>query len=87
MSESATLLLGQLLNLSEVERLLIADKLWESLTVERKEQMASEITEDQDFQAELELRLASVANGTVELIDGDHVFREARERLRQRRQS
>ncbi len=86
MSESATQLLGQLLNLSEVERLLIADKLWESLTVERKEQMASEIAEDQDFQAELDLRLAAVANRTVELIDGDHVFREARERLRQRRQ-
>jgi len=81
MSETATKLLEQLLRLSEGERRQIADRLRESFGD------AESPTEDPEFQAELQRRLDSVANGTAELIDGEQVFREARERLRRRRQS
>jgi hypothetical protein len=37
---------------------------------------------DPEFQAELERRLASVADGTAELIDGEQVMAELRERHR-----
>jgi putative addiction module component (TIGR02574 family) len=78
MSESAAKLLEQLLTLPEAERAEIADRLWDSLP-------AGSVTDDPEFHAELERRLASVADGTAELIDGEHFFREARERLARKR--
>jgi len=79
MSEIATKLLEQLLTLPEADRAAIADRLNESL---------DELGDDLDpaFEAELNRRLESVANGTAELIDGEQVFREARERIQKRRQ-
>jgi putative addiction module component (TIGR02574 family) len=86
MSELATQLLNQLLNLPDVEKYQIADKLWESFTLQKKEEIVSEITEDPEFQVELERRLASIEDGTAVLIDGEQVFRETRERLQKRRE-
>ncbi len=82
MSEAATKLLEQLLLLPEDERAEVADRLWDSLG----DAGADDPTEDPEFRAELQRRLDSVADGTAELIDGDEVLREARERLRRRRQ-
>lgn len=87
MSENATKLLEQLLELPETERVMIADRLWESLCDEKKQEIIDETTSDPEFQAELQRRLDSVANGTAELVDGEQVLREARERLQRRRQS
>jgi putative addiction module component (TIGR02574 family) len=87
MSETATKLLEQLLGLPESERLQIAEQLWDSLSDEKKQEITDETTDDPAFQAELQRRLDSVANGTAELIDGEQVFREARERLQKRRKS
>ena len=84
MSETATHLLGQILSLPESERLLIADKVWESLSSEKKEAMALEVCDDEDFHRELERRLAAVSDGTAKLIDGEEVFREARMKLQER---
>jgi putative addiction module component (TIGR02574 family) len=77
MSEAATNLLEQLLQLSEADRLMIADRLWDSLTEQ----------DDPEFAAELQKRLESVADGSAELIDGEQVLQEARERLAKRRES
>jgi putative addiction module component (TIGR02574 family) len=79
MSEAATKLLEQLLRLPEGERRQIADRLRESCGDEGSP------ADDPEFQAELQRRLDSVAGGTAELIDGEQVFREARERLQRRR--
>ena len=79
MSKAATKLLEQLLTLPEAERAEIADRLWDSLP-------AGSVTGDPEYRAELERRLASVSDGTAALIDGERVFREARERLARRRQ-
>jgi putative addiction module component (TIGR02574 family) len=87
MSETATKLLEQLLVLPESERLQIAERLWDSLGDEKKQEIMDETTDDPTFQAELQRRLDSVANGTAELVDGEQVFREARERLQKRRKS
>lgn len=85
MSETAKKLLEQVLTLSEADRVMIADELWASLSDEAQEQAAEAVLNDPEFQAELERRLASVADGTAELIDGEQVFREARDRLKKRR--
>jgi len=87
MSETATKLLEQLLRLPEAERLQIADRLWDSLGDETKQQIMDEATDDPEFQAELDRRLKEVEEHPEQLIDGEQVFREARERLQKRRQS
>lgn len=87
MSEVATKLLEQLLQLPDAERLQIADKLWDSLGDPEKQEAIDETLDDPEFHAELQRRLDSIADGTAELIDGERVIREARERLRQRRQT
>jgi putative addiction module component (TIGR02574 family) len=79
-SETATKLLEQLLALPEEDRAAIADQLNESLG-----DLGDDL--DPEFEAELQRRLDSVADGTAELIDGEQVFREARERIQKRRQS
>lgn len=85
MSEAARKLLEQVLTLSEADRQMIADELWASLSDEAQERAADAVQNDPEFQAELERRLASVADGTAELIDGEQVFQEARDRLKKRR--
>ncbi len=78
MSETASKLLEQLLTLPEAERLMIADQLWDSLGDEKKQEIMDETTSDPEFQAELQRRLDSVADGTADLIP----WEEARERMR-----
>jgi putative addiction module component (TIGR02574 family) len=85
MSEAATTLLEQLLKLSESDRLMIADRLWESLSDAKREELLDEATDDPEFQAELERRLDSVANGTAELIPWERAREMMREELERRR--
>ncbi len=79
MCETATKLLEQLLALLEADRAAIADRLDESLGGPGGDL-------DPAFEAELNRRLESVANGTAELIDGKEALVEARERLRRKRE-
>lgn len=67
MSETATQLLEQLLKLSEADRLLLADQLWESLNADKQEELIDEATNDSDFQTELARRFESITNGQAEL--------------------
>ncbi len=85
MSEAAKKLLEQALALPEADRLMIADEIWASLGEQAQEEAAGQLMDDPEFRAELERRLESVADGSAELIDGEQVFREARERLKKRR--
>jgi putative addiction module component (TIGR02574 family) len=85
MSETATTLLEQLLKLSEADRLMIADRLWESLGDAKQEELLDEATDDPEFQAELQRRLDSVADGTAELMEPGEVFAKVREHLRRKR--
>jgi putative addiction module component (TIGR02574 family) len=85
MSETAKRLLEQVLTLPDADRLRIADELWASLSDQSQMDATDATLNDPEFQAELERRLASVADDTAELIDGEQVFREARERLKKRR--
>jgi putative addiction module component (TIGR02574 family) len=87
MSETATKLLGELLQLSEAERLQIADRLWDSLGDGAKQEAIDEMQDDPEFQAELQRRLKEVEEHPENLLDGEQVLREARERLQKRRQS
>ena len=80
MSDAASKLLEQLLALPEADRLEIADRLDETLGGTGDDL-------DPAFEAELNRRLDMVANGTAELIDGEQVFREARERIQKRRRA
>ena len=80
MSESATSLFQQALNLNSDERYELAQQILDTLGDD-------ELPDDPAWRAELDRRLRSVADGTAVLIDGDQVFREARERLQKRRQS
>lgn len=80
MSEAAAKLLEQVLELSPQERSDLVNHVLDSLDAEP-------LSDDPEFQAELQRRLDSVATGTAELIDGEQVFREARERTRKRRQA
>jgi putative addiction module component (TIGR02574 family) len=87
MSETATKLLDQLLQLPEPERVMIADRLWESLGDEAKQQILGETTADPEFQAELERRLKEVEEHPERLLDGEQVMAELRERLRRKQGS
>ena len=78
MSETATTLLDQLLKLSEADRALIADRLWESLSDEKQQELMDEADDDPEFQAELERRIESIDSGTAELIP----WEQARETIR-----
>jgi putative addiction module component (TIGR02574 family) len=80
MSEIATKLLSEALGLSPDERFQVAQQLLDSLDGDFP------VLDEPEFQAELQRRLDAVADGTAELVDGEQVFREARERLRQRHQ-
>ncbi len=85
MSEAAKKLLEQALALPEADRLMIADEIWASLGEQAQEEAAGQLMDDPEFRAELERRLESIADGSAELIDGEQVFREARERLKKKR--
>jgi putative addiction module component (TIGR02574 family) len=85
MSETVTTLLDQLLKLSEADRALIADRLWESLSDEKQEELMDETTSDPEFQAELQRRLDSIADGTAELIPWEQARVTIREELERRR--
>jgi putative addiction module component (TIGR02574 family) len=85
MSEAATTLLDQLLKLTEADRAMIADRLWESLSDAKQQELIDETTDDPVFQAELQRRLDSVADGTAELMEPGEVFANVREHLRRRR--
>jgi hypothetical protein len=85
MSETARKLLEQVLTLPEADRLMVADELWASLSDDARGETADQLLNDPAFRSELGRRLDSVADGTAELIDGEQVFREARDRLKKRR--
>jgi hypothetical protein len=85
MSEAAKRLLEQVLALPEADRLMVADGLWASLSDDVRDEAADQLMNDPGFRSELGRRLDSVADGTAELIDGEQVFREARDRLKKRR--
>lgn len=85
MSETATTLLDQLMQLSEADRLMVADRLWESLGEAAQQEAIDETTDDPEFQAELERRIDSVANGTAELIPWEQARVTIREELERRR--
>jgi putative addiction module component (TIGR02574 family) len=78
MSETATKLLEQLLALPEAERAEIADQLNESF---------GELGDDLDpaFEAELNRRLESVANGTAEIVPWEQARHEMQAELERRR--
>jgi len=78
MSETATKLLEQLLTLPEADRAAIADRLNESL---------DELGDDLDpaFEAELNRRLESVANGTAEVVPWEQARDEMQAELARRR--
>jgi putative addiction module component (TIGR02574 family) len=78
MSEDATKLLRRVLELPPDERSEFVNQVLDSLD-------GDYAPDDQEFRAELQRRLDSVADGTAELIDGEQVFREARERIQKRR--
>jgi putative addiction module component (TIGR02574 family) len=84
-SETATKLLEQLLALPEDERLLVADRLWDSLGDEKKQEIMDETTCDPEFQAELQRRLDSVADGTAELIPWEQAREQIQAELERRR--
>ena len=85
MSEAATTLLDQLMKLSEADRAMIADRLWESLSGEKQQELMDETTDDPEFQAELDRRLKSIEDGTAELMEPKEVFAKVREHLRRKR--
>jgi putative addiction module component (TIGR02574 family) len=87
MSETATTLLEQLMKLSEAERLMIAERLFESLSDEKQQEAIDETLNDPEFQEELQRRLDSVADGTAELLAPEEVFAQVREHLQRKRQS
>jgi putative addiction module component (TIGR02574 family) len=87
MSDTATKLLEQLLQLPEAERLQIADRLWDSLACEKKQEIMDEATDDPEFRAELERRLKEVEEHPERLLDGEQVMAELRERLRGKQES
>lgn len=87
MSERAKQWLDQLLTLPEADRLLLADELWHSVSDGTHSTGVEELAADPEFQAEFERRLQSLNDGTAELLDGEQVFREARERLQARRKT
>ncbi len=86
MSETATTLLDQVLLLSEADRLLIADRLWESLSDAKQQETIDETTDDPEFQAELERRLLEVDEHPERLLDGETVMAELREHIRRKRE-
>ena len=85
MSEAATKLLEQLLQLPEAERLQIADQLWESLGDAEKQAAIDETLDDPEFQAELQRRMDSMADGTAELIPWEQAREDMRAELERRR--
>jgi putative addiction module component (TIGR02574 family) len=85
MSETATKLLDQLLQLPEGDRVMVVDRLWESLSDESRQELLDETTSDPEFQAELQRRIDSVADGTAVLLEPEEVFAKIREHLRQKR--
>jgi putative addiction module component (TIGR02574 family) len=84
MSEAATTLLEQLLKLSEADHVMIADRLWESLSDEKQQELINETTNDPEFQAELERRLKEVEEHPERLLDGETVMAELREHLKRK---
>jgi putative addiction module component (TIGR02574 family) len=80
MSETATKLLDQLLQLPEADRLMVADRLWESLGEEKQQKLIEETTNDPVFQAELERRLKEVEEHPERLLDGEQVMAGLRAR-------
>jgi len=78
MSETATKLLEQLLALPEADRAAIADQLNESL---------DDLSEDLDpaFEAELNRRLETVANGTADVVPWEQARDEMQAELARRR--
>jgi putative addiction module component (TIGR02574 family) len=81
MSETATKLLDQILQLPEPDRLMIADRLWESLGEAKQQELIDETTNDPEFQAELERRLKEVEEHPERLLDGEQVMAELRARV------
>jgi len=81
MSETATKLLEQLLELPEAERLQIAERLQDSFA----DTEGGELTDDPAFQAELQRRLDSIADGTAELIPWEQARQTMHAELERRR--
>jgi putative addiction module component (TIGR02574 family) len=74
---TAERLLQQAMQLSSDERELLAIELFATLE--------KEPGYDEAWEAEIERRIKEIDDGTVEMIPGEHVMAELRERLRARR--
>jgi putative addiction module component (TIGR02574 family) len=87
MSASVESLLEQAKALPEADREELARRLYDTLPPlpEMPAAWDSEEEAESAWQEELGHRLASIADGTGELIDGEQVFAELRARHRQRR--
>jgi len=75
MSPDAKNIINSALQLPPDIRALIAEKLLESLDYEQPFELS------QEWQAEVERRCQDIDNGTVQLIPGDQVLKEAIARL------
>lgn len=81
MSEAATKLLDQLLQLPEADRLMIAEQLWGSVSEVKQWELFDEVTNEPEFQDELERRIKEVEEHPDRLLDGEEVMAELRARL------
>lgn len=86
MSEVAMTLFDELLKLPEADRAQIADRLWASLSDAAQQELLGDPTDDPEFRAELDRRLAEVDEHPEQLLDGEAVMAELRERLTQKRE-
>lgn len=84
MSETAQKLLEQIRALPEADREWIAGELWDEQETTHAD--IDELENDPEFQAMLAERLEQVEKHPEQLLDGDEVMAEARNRLRDRRQ-
>jgi hypothetical protein len=84
MNETVKKLLEQILPLSEMERLQIADGIWESLGEELQDELWEENgMRNPEYRAMLEERMKDAEEHPERVIPGDEAFRQMREHLAQ----
>ena len=82
MSETATKLLEQVLQLPELEREMIAAHLWERASEAGRQQLLDARYDDPEVRALLEERLKEVDEHPKRLLDGEQVMAELRARVK-----
>lgn len=86
MSETATGLLQQVLQLPEDERTAFAGQVLDSLSEASYATLFADDGEDPEFEAEIARRSDSLHDGTAVLIDAAEALAEVREQLRRKRE-